>query len=430
MKGTPFGLDRMSKLAASYHMDKYRRARLLLISLLVTVLTGGSLLTFPTIPPRTAFGQGSTLIDVPPIYLPFIVKPNPPCTTVVLRKGPQLILTGVNTEMRVAWQLDATLTATLEWGTDLQYSLGTTRTVETGPDHQHVSTLGQLAPGTRYYYRVIAGTACAPGTFYAAPPDTATSLKFFAYGDTRNGIATNDGIAGQIIAAYTADPAFQTFNLAVGDLVSDGYLESAWTDEFFNPHYPRLRAALASLSFLSVMGNHEGDGVLFSRYFPMPFVAGRYWSFDYGPAHVVMLDQYVPYEAGTTEYAWLAQDLAASQKPWKFIVLHEPGWSAGGGHPNNTTVQTAIQPLAEQYGVSIVFGGHNHYYARAVVNGIQHLTVGGGGAPLHMPDLGMAQVVAARSAYSFAKIMISGNVLTGTIVQLNGATIETFTVTR
>ena len=75
-------------------------------------------------------------------------------------------------------------------------------------------------------------------------------------------------------------------------------------------------------------------------------------------------------------------DLAASAKPWKFIVLHEPGWSAGGGHGNNTTVQNDIQPLAVQYGVAIVFGGHNHYYARANVSGVTHLTMGGGGAPL------------------------------------------------
>jgi hypothetical protein len=216
----------------------------------------------------------------------------------------------------------------------------------------------------------------------------------------------------------------------VGDLVSDGDVESAWAAQFFDPHYRHLRAVLSNLAYLPVMGNHDGSGALFGRYFPMPFVSSRYWSFDYGPAHVAMLDQYVPFAAGSAQYAWLKDDLAASQKKWKFIVLHEPGWSAGGGHANNPTVQNDIQPLAERYGVAIVFAGHNHYYARAVVNGIQHLTVGGGGAPLYTPSSSAAHVVAARSAYSFAEIVISGGALTGTVEEADGSNIETFAIRR
>ena len=105
--------------------------------------------------------------------------------------------------------------------------------------------------------------------------------------------------------------------------------------------------------------------------------------------HVVMLDQYTTYTAGSTQYNWLKTDLAASTKKWKVVVLHEPGWSAGGGHGNNTTVQNDLQPLFVQYGVAIVFGGHNHYYARASVSGVTHLTVGGGGAPLYSPGVGL-----------------------------------------
>ncbi len=345
-------------------------------------------------------------------------------------KGPEVVLTGDNTEMKLVWQLDSTRLSIVQWGLDLRYALGTAVATETGPDHLYSYTIGGLIPGSRYNYRVIASPACYEGTFYAALPDTATDLKFFAYGDTRNGISVNDAIASQIMQAYAADPGFQTFNLAVGDLVSSGDLESAWADEFFNPHYLHLRTVLSNLAFLPVMGNHEGSGALFVRYFPMPFVAGRYWSFDYGPAHIVMLDQYRPYAVGSAQYAWLKEALAASSKKWKFLVLHEPGWSAGGGHANNTTVQDDIQPLAEQYGVSIIFGGHNHYYARAVVNGIQHLTVGGGGAPLYTPNPSAVNEVAARSAYSFAEIVISGDVLTGTAVAADGTDIETFTLTR
>ena len=375
----------------------------------------------------------STPTFIPTDTLPPVAAPTSfpaPLPTVVFRKGPDVIFAGDNTQMKVVWQLEAPLASALQWGTDRLYSAGTVTTTDYSPDYQETYTLTGLRPGTKYYYRIVVNSASSTGSFYSAPEATATDLKFFAYGDTRTNSEAHNLVAGQVISSYTADPAFQTFNLAVGDLVSSGDLETSWTSEFFNPDYQNIRTVLANISFLAVMGNHEGTGSLFAKYFPMPFVADRYWSFDYGPAHVVMLDQYVAYGVGSPEYAWLANDLASSTKTWKFIVLHEPGWSAGGGHANNPTVQNEIEPLAEKYGVAIIFGGHNHYYARASVNGIQHLTVGGGGAPLYTPNPDAPNIVKASSAYSFAKIEISGNQLTGTGVTSDGIIIDTFTVTK
>ncbi|MBE3037201.1 MAG: metallophosphoesterase family protein [Chloroflexi bacterium] len=394
------------------------------------------------IPSPTSNLTNLPLVIVPPTATPtgtLTLTPVPSATrvpsetsipVVALRKGPDVILTGDNTRMKVVWQLSSKATATLQWGTDTHYTLGSVNTTEYNSDHQHAYTITGLTPGIKYFYSVVVPTGYSAGTFYTAPPASATSLKFFAFGDTRDGPGTQDQIDGKIVSAYTADPAFQTFILSVGDLVNDGDNETMWTAQLFDQSYKNIRAALANLSFLPVMGNHENSGVLFKKYFPMPYIAGRYWSFDYGPAHVVMLDQFIPYSVGSTQYTWLKNDLAGSSKTWKFIVLHEPGWSAAGGHLNNATVQSAIQPLAEKYGVSIVFGGHTHYYARAVVNGVQHLTVGGGGAPLYQPVPGQPYVVKISQSYSFVEIAIDGNTLTGTTLKSDGSVIETFSITR
>ena len=80
----------------------------------------------------------------------------------------------------------------------------------------------------------------------------------------------------------------------------------------FSPSLANIRTELANLSYLPVMGNHEGSGSLFLRYFPQPYVAAGYWSFDYGPVHVVMMDQYVSYGSGSAEYNWVKSDLAAT----------------------------------------------------------------------------------------------------------------------
>jgi hypothetical protein len=341
------------------------------------------------------------------------------------RKGPYLLFTGDPTRMDVLWQLDITENSTIEWGATDQYLFGTATALEYGTNHMHRFSLSNLTPGTKYYYRVIVGNGESSGTFMTAPDAEAKDLKFFAFGDTRDGTEIHDIIDSQIIATYKDEPAFQTFILSPGDIVSEGDLDWMWDRQLYDPKFKNIREVFANLSYLPVMGNHEGTGSLFQQYFPMPFVTHRYWSFDYGPAHIVMLDQYSPYKKGTDQYNWLKNDLSASDKTWKFIVLHEPGWSASD---NNMTVQRDILPLVEQYGVSIIFGGHNHYYARSEVDGVIHLTVGGGGAPLYAPNPNALHVVTASRVHSFVEIEIQGYTLTGTAYDLDGKIIDQFSI--
>ena len=186
---------------------------------------------------------------------------------------------------------------------------------------------------------------------------------------------------------------------------------------------------MANTAHQGTMGNHEGTGTLFVKYLPAPFVGGRYWSFDYGPIHVTVVDQYTSYTPGSAQLLWIASDLARTNKTWKFLLLHEPGWSAAGGHANNTSVQSYLQPLCLQYGVSIVFAGHNHYYARAAVGGVQHVTTGGGGAPLEVPDLFQPNLVTATRANHHCTIAIDGDTLRFKSFNLvPGAVLDSFTL--
>jgi hypothetical protein len=231
-----------------------------------------------------------------------------------------------------------------------------------------------------------------------------------------------------MVATYDTDEDFQSFVLCAGDLVNHGNDESDWDDQFFDPSYTNIQELLATLPYQACMGNHEQAGVLFKKYFPYPFVSGRYWSFDWGPAHIVVVDQYTNYGTGSAQLVWMENDLAATTKPWKFVYLHEPGWSAGG-HGNNISVQNYIQPLCEQYDVSILFAGHNHYYARAVVNDVHHVTTGGGGAPLYTPDPNDTLVVATAKIHHFCKVELDGDILNFKAVTPAGVVIDSFTIT-
>ncbi len=353
------------------------------------------------------------------------------CSTPALagiRKGPYLVYEGQNTSMDVLWQTDATESNLIRWGTDTSYALGQATSTEYGTDHQHEFTIAGLQPGTKYYYQV---DGYGSGSFRTAPASSATSVKILAYGDTRTYPANQESVVSRIRAAYAADPAFQTLTLHSGDWVASDS-ETDWTSQFFvsGSSYPQLHAFQAEVPVEGARGNHEGTGTYYKKYFPYPYASNFYWSYDYGPVHVVVLDQYVSYTPGSAEYNWLTNDLASTTKPWKILLFHEPGWSAGGSHANNTTVQTYIQPLCKQYGVDLVLNGHNHYYSRAVVDGVQHITTGGGGAPLYAPDPTYPNIVATDQSYHYLEIDIQGTTLNLTARRANGSVIETFALTH
>ncbi len=346
------------------------------------------------------------------------------------KKLPYLLYTGKNDEMLIIWQLNSTQNCVLEYGTDTTYSLGRIITTEYGNDHQHKVTLTGLTPGQQYYYRVIVnGTSEKKGSFRAGLPTNATDVTFFAYGDSRSYPDIHNAVAESIRLEIEQNPSVQTFIIHTGDLVTDGDMESMWQSELFNPQFTNIIYLLAHLPYMAAIGNHEGTGVLFARYFPYPMFRNNryYYSFDYGPVHVTIIDQETSYAQGSTQYNWIVNDLATTNKPWKIAVFHKPGWSAGA-HSNNITVQNSLQPLFERYGVQLTLTGHNHYYARAVVNGVHHVTTGGGGSPLYTPDPSYPHIVKVDRSYHYCKIEIKGDTLRLTAIRRNGTVIESFTI--
>ena len=353
-------------------------------------------------------------------------------------KNPYLIYTGSNSEMRIQWQLRKTASCLLEWGDTPACGHGRIATEESRGGkrrHIHSPVIRDLSPGKKYYYRVTMEGRQSSGSFFTAPAAGGSNLKFVAYGDTRTNPQQHDILAGEILKLWSRDEGYRTFILATGDLTFDGNIELNWTREFFNGRYANIRDVLAGAPLISCWGNHEGFGRLFAEYFPFPYVDNSYWAFDYGPAHFVMLDQNSSYRPGSAQYAWLVKDLSGTGKRWKFIALHEPGWSAGStdpfrGHGNNRDVQRYIQPLCRDYGVDIVFCGHNHYYARAEVDGVKHLTLGGGGAPLYPPDPGKDRIVTVSESFHYSTVEISGGRLVFTAIEPGGAEIDRFVINK
>jgi len=331
---------------------------------------------------------------------------NPP----VFRKTPYLLYTGNNHEMLVVWQTYQSENCLFRWGTDTTYALGNVSIDEYGDDHQYKFLLTDLIPEQRYYYQISCDNSTRTGNFISGKNENSTSFTFYAYGDTRTYPHNHNSVARQILHALENDPSSQTFLINSGDLVSDGDNEADWDNEFFHISLEAIRSVTAQLPYLAAVGNHEGNGALFSKYFPYPMLEEntKYYSFDYANVHFTVLDQYDNYAQGSAQYNWLQQDLENTSKPWRVIIMHKPAWSAGT-HENDYVTQTDLVPLFEQYGVSLVINGHNHYYAHALRNNIHYLTTGGGGAPLYSPDNSYPYITRTDRSYHFLKIRVIDN---------------------
>lgn len=128
----------------------------------------------------------------------------------------------------------------------------------------------------------------------------------------------------------------------MGDLVDNGQQYTQWKSWF---------AAIAGYSnqipIVPVVGNHETYTPIPENKFSLPIyftqqfkveqngpegLKGQVYSFDYGNAHFVILDsqlgeerRFLP-DSLERQQAWLAKDLAATNKLWKFVFIHRPAY--------------------------------------------------------------------------------------------------------
>ncbi len=373
--------------------------------------------------------------------------PNPAPTPIppLIKKQPYLVYENDTTQMEVAWQTIATPDATLiQWGPTPDCTEGQSTVTETGSganEHQFFYSIADLTPSTLMYYKVVLnGTDTYTGSFRTAPPDDATSLTFYGYGDTRDGPEHMDDVLMWLEYDVAQDPAArQTFCLHAGDFVHRGLTESYWDSQYFNQEYPDTIEFLATMPVLACLGNHETyeEGVpdvpkseygkLFKKYFPYPMYSTEdfYYSFDYGPLHVATVD---PYKAditpGSAQLIWLENDLGNSTKPWRIVMVHPPFYSGNGPDSRVTQLRENIEPILQRHHIKLVVQGHQHYYSRSEKDGVTYLVLGGGGAPLIKPNSSEPYYVFGKSCYHFARFEIAGSEMNIRIIDDRGDLVE------
>jgi len=288
-----------------------------------------------------------------------------------------------------------------------------------------------LDANSKYYYRVKCGAGCIGGSFYTPPPNEDNITKLVAYGDSRSYPEIHDVVAKAIIDHSSE---YAHIVLHTGDFVANGECMGSWDSDPMNPGSDYVRELMRTAPFQVARGNHENSGgclsandefgdydSLFNEVLPYNYPAlgaspvddrRLYYSFNYGSAHICVLDQYddegdeEEIIQGSPQYQWLSSDLDAAGSRWRIVMIHRPIFSA---NPNRDDYNEDLQELFETKNVDlVVLAGHDHFYARwqKRMNGkrIYQITTGGGGSSLYTPDLAVGYFKRTKRMFHYTQI--------------------------
>jgi predicted phosphodiesterase len=246
-------------------------------------------------------------------------------------------------------------------------------TLRSAGENQLWSPIEQLEPSTIYCYQLEdeMQALTTPTGFKTAPsPESTEPVRFLAFGDSGGGGSDQYALLEQM---YTVP---YDLMIHTGDIAYDDGTIAQYEDNVFGVYADLFK----NIPFMPASGNHDYrtmQGAPFRDVFNLPAANGEKWySYDWGRVHFVALDTEADYSA---QAAWLEQDLAASNLPWKIIYMHKPMYSSGM-HGSDTTLRNKIAPVAEKYGVQLILAGHDHNYERIKPqNGVAYVVTGGGG---------------------------------------------------
>ena len=137
--------------------------------------------------------------------------------------------------------------------------------------------------------------------------------------------------------------------------------------------------------FYPALGNHDWHAPGAQPYLDYFMLPGneRYYTVRRGPIEFFILDSHRSepdgYSADSAQARWLQQRLAASDAPWKIVVLHYAPYSSSARHGSDRMVQW---PYAA-WGANAVIAGHDHLYERLQQDGIPYFVNGAGGKDLY-----------------------------------------------
>ena len=362
-------------------------------------------------------------------------------------KSPKTLAAGTVKIVRGPYAVNVTATsATIMWWTNIAVAGSVTfsgkSAVSDAATMQHKVTVTGLSAGTQYSYTVAGGSVTATGSVRTAAP-AGKPYTFAVIGDYGSGSTPEQQNATRILG-YNSD-----FLQTVGDNI---YPSSGFPDPNFATQYSDLDArifkqmggVLKTQAFFPANGNHEyfSNGQWWNA-FPMPGSNNSWYSYNWGDAHILVLDTMQPYTSGSAQYTFAQSDLAsaaAKNAKWQIVVSPNPPYNTTNAPTGGSSgVRASLVPLFQSNGVDLVLSGDAHNYQRSkpLINGapvtsggVTYVVTGGGGNGTNTPTSAMPSFQVTRAAvFETLKVEVSGTALkVSAIAASDGSVIDTFTL--
>lgn len=356
------------------------------------------------------------------------------------------------TRVIILWATRSGTSPEVRYATDASYSTvasGSSRPVSGAQLHR--VELSGLQPDTTYFYKVytdnedllpaeVLSFQTAPATGSSAP------FTFMVVGDYGKNSDSQKRLRDQMLR-----DSFR-FILTTGD---NAYSAGSYL-QFDSNVFQIYQDLFSRAGLFPTLGNHDYGTDNAAPYLDIfelpqnawrPAEAERYYSFDFGNIHVVALDSNAPLDAadsaaGDDMFDWLRADLSQTRQPWRIIAFHHSAYSAGS-HGSDSRVQAKLGPIFENYGVDLVFSGHDHTYQRSKPlrngqimapgqGGIVYIVSGAGSAASY-PCGSTAWLEVAYCAMSsglYSRVSVNGASLTVAAIDENGQTLDSQTLTK
>ena len=351
--------------------------------------------------------------------------------TVRILRGP-MVQWVTETTAYLVWETNIEAKTRLEFGPTPDYDYAGTERREV---KRHVMRLRGLTANTQYSYRIATQDAVlAVGMSFRTNKPSAIPFRFVALGDSGTGGLAQHQVAQQV------EKVKPDFIIHTGDLIYGAGERMNYPLAFFNPY----AALIQRIGFYPCLGNHDygieaGQPFLDTFLLPNngpPWIGrGRNYWFEYSDGLFVAVDSNTPeWLLQSTIGPWLEKTLRASKKKWKFVYFHHPPYSAGHRpetDADESKVRRTLTPILERALPTLVFCGHDHFYARLrPIGGVRYIVTGAGGAGLYPQkyDYGFNESF-YNDRHSFTQIDITGNQLILTQINDRGETVDQFSLT-
>lgn len=179
------------------------------------------------------------------------------------------------------------------------------------------------------------------------------SVRWAVIGDNGTGEGPELDIAN-LMQRYWMKVKFD-FVTMDGDNIYGGHSPRDFRRKFEEPYKPLLDEGV---KFYASLGNHD-DPQIEINYKPYNMNGNRYYTFDKKNVEFFVLDSnYMTPQ----QLSWLEDKLKNSSARWKIAYFHHPLYTCAKFHGPDIDLRNQLMPLFTQYGVNVVWSGHEHVY--------------------------------------------------------------------